>query len=223
MRRLFLLSPANLAGVRAGYLLNPRATFALAREFHRAGLPLGEVFAFTSGLYFRGKLAYARRFGSGSGARVRVITTNAGLVDPARKVTPARVREFGASAIDLEDTRYHGPLRRDAAELASWLGPRGSAVLLGSIATAKYREVLLEAFGQRLHFPADFVGRGDMSRGALLLRAARAGVELDYLPVAGAVLRGARAPRWHQSHPALREPGEKIRPRSRRRPPKRRS
>ncbi|HEX3731243.1 MAG TPA: hypothetical protein VHV47_15635 [Opitutaceae bacterium] len=210
MRRIFLLSPANLSGVRAGYLLNPRATFALAREFHRAGLPLGEVFAFASGLYFRGKLAYARQFSSARRALVRVITTNAGLVDPARIVTPAHVREFGAGAIDLGDPRYHGPLRRDAAELASRLGRRGSAVLLGSIATAKYRDVLLEAFGDRLYFPADFVGRGDMSRGALLLRAARAGTELAYLPVAGAVFHGTRAPSWHQSHPGLREAGEPI-------------
>jgi hypothetical protein len=54
---------------------------------------------------------------------------------------------------------------------------------------------LLAVLGERLHFPAEFVGRGDMSRGGLLLRAVRAGVELAYLPVAGAVRHGARPPR----------------------------
>lgn len=68
-------------------------------------------------------------------------------------------------------------------------------MLLGSIATAKYRDVLIECFGERLVFPADFVGRGDMSRGALLLRAAREGRELPYAKVEGAVLKGRRAPR----------------------------
>jgi hypothetical protein len=53
--------------------------------------------------------------------------------------------------------------------------------------------VLLEVIGERLLFPTDFVGRGDMSRGALLLRAARDGRELAYEPVAGAVRRGRRA------------------------------
>ena len=46
--------------------------------------------------------------------------------------------------------------------------------------------------GGRLLFPTDFVGRGDMSRGALLLRAARADEELAYAPVATAVRRGKR-------------------------------
>src|SRR5438132_12874632 len=62
LRRVFLLSPARVDGVRAGYLLNPTAEFALARRFHAEGLPLAEIFAFTSGLYFRGKITYARRF-----------------------------------------------------------------------------------------------------------------------------------------------------------------
>ena len=68
-------------------------------------------------------------------------------------------------------------------------------VLLGSVATGKYVDILVERLGDRLLFPADFVGRGDMSRGALLLQAARNGVELAYQPVAGAVRRGRRAPR----------------------------
>ena len=170
--------------------------FALARQFQRDGLPLGDVFAFASGLYFRGKITYARHFtNEAEGGLIRVITTNAGLVDPSFRLTPESLRAFGEVNIDAEDPRYHEPLRRDAKALARKLGKDGRAVLLGSIATAKYRDVLLECFGERLVFPGDFVGRGDMSRGGLLLRAARAGVELPYISVAGAVLKGKRAKR----------------------------
>ena len=41
----------------------------------------------------------------------------------------------------------------------------------------------------------DFVGRGDMSRGGLMLRAAADGKELDYIPVASAVRHGKRPPK----------------------------
>jgi hypothetical protein len=194
--RVFLLSPANVAGARAGLLLNPRATFALARQFHRAGLALADVFTFASGLYFRGKITYARRFArAAAGEVIRVITTNAGLLDPATLLEPATLRGFGTVDIHEDDPRYHKPLRRDTRALARQLAPDGRAILLGSIATAKYRDILLESFGARLVFPADFVGRGDMSRGGLLLKAARLGVELPYIGVQGAILKGKRAPR----------------------------
>ncbi|HEU4438341.1 MAG TPA: hypothetical protein VFT36_03785, partial [Methylomirabilota bacterium] len=62
-------------------------------------------------------------------------------------------------------------------------------------ASDKYVGVLLEVFGERLTFPAAFVGRGDMSRGGLLLRCVRAGRELQYVPVAGAVRHGPRPAR----------------------------
>ncbi len=196
MQRVFLLSPAKASGVRAGQLLNPSAPFALARQFHRKGLTLAEVFTFASGLYFRGKIAYARRFArETAGERIRIITTNAGLLDPLTSVTPAALRAFGETDIHEDDPRYAKPLRRDAENLARQLAPDGLAILLGSIATAKYRDVLLDAFGDRLVFPRDFVGRGDMSRGGLLLRAARDGTELAYASVRGAVFKGKRAPR----------------------------
>jgi hypothetical protein len=63
------------------------------------------------------------------------------------------------------------------------------------VATGKYVEPLLEALGRRLVFPQDFVGRGDMSRGALMLRSAAAGRELTYTAVSAALHRGARPPR----------------------------
>jgi hypothetical protein len=196
VQRLFLLSPAKVSGARAGLLLNPRAPFPLARQFQADGLPLADVFAFASGLYFRGKITYARRFARADlGDLIRVITTNAGLADPDVRLTPDALRAFGAVDIAAGDERYRTPLLRDARRLARALAPNGQAILLGSIATAKYRDLLLEAFDSRLVFPADFVGRGDMSRGALLLRAARAGTELAYLSVRGATVSGRRAPR----------------------------
>jgi len=61
--RVFLLSPANCGGVRAKMVVSPSAQFALAQQLRAAGgAQLGDVFSFVSGLYFRGKLAYARRF-----------------------------------------------------------------------------------------------------------------------------------------------------------------
>lgn len=196
MPRIFLLSPAKVSGVRARLLLNKRAPFALARQFHTAGLSLAEIFSFASALYFRGKITYARRFAEvGRGEIIRVITANAGLVDPERVLTPAALRAFGRVDIHEDNPRYHKPLRRDADQLARSLGPDDAVILLGSIATGKYRDVLLEIFGDRLVFPRDFVGRGDMSRGGLLLRAAREGTELPYISVRGAVVKGKRAPR----------------------------
>jgi hypothetical protein len=197
--RVFLLSPAFLGGVRAMLLLDPRSTFERARAFRPVGLSIADVFAFASGLYFRGKIAYARRFVLAErGDLVRVITSNAGLLDPERIIGPAELRAFGASEIEAANPEYHRPLRRDARRIAPGVA---SAVLLGSIATSKYRQVLLEVFGERLLFPKDFVGRGDMSRGALLLQAARLGRELDYLPLGQATLTGRRA-RGVREHPA---------------------
>src|SRR5438067_2564970 len=85
--RVFLLSPANLGGIRAQMMLSPNARFDLARQLQSAqGAPLGDIFSFVSGLYFRGKLAYARRFARPpdpsepiAAGGVLVITSNAGL------------------------------------------------------------------------------------------------------------------------------------------------
>jgi hypothetical protein len=180
--------------VRARLLLNPVAPFALARQFREHGLPLGDIFTFASGLYFRGKITYARRFAR-RGDLIRVITSNAGLLDPETHFNPDGLRAFGEVDISADNPKFHLPLRRDASALARKLSPQGRAILLGSIATGKYRDVLLDVFGPRLVFPSDFVGRGDMSRGGLLLRAARSDNELPYIAVGGAVFKGRRAPR----------------------------
>jgi len=119
VQRLFILSPAKVSGARARLLLNAKAPFALARQFHREGLSLGEIFTFASGLYFRGKLTYARRFASVErGELIRVITTNRGLLDPTLRFTPDELRAFGEVDIHHEDERYFEPLRRDATAIS---------------------------------------------------------------------------------------------------------
>jgi hypothetical protein len=216
--RLFLLSPAHVGGMRARFLLSPKSPFPLAVRFHGEGAQVAELFTFASGLYFRGKIAYARHFSHPNhGDLVRVITSNAGLVDPETIIGPKELRAYGLTDIDPADPRYHRPLRRDARKLAKKLGPQGRAILLGSIATPKYRDVLLEVFGPRLEFPSDFVGRGDMSRGALLLRAVAADHELPCERVADAILTGRRAPSVGKFKPSVRQAGASPR----RRPAKR--
>jgi hypothetical protein len=191
---VFLLSPAHCGGKRAQLVLNPHASFELATRLKGDGATLGEVFTFLSGLYFRGKLTYAERFG-----RALVITPGWGLV-PARKlITRTELEAIGRVGVVPGEERFEGPLARDASALLLTLDPAAPVVLLGSIATGKYVDVLTRVFGERLTFPGDFVGRGDMSRGGLLLRAAREGVELDYRPIAGAARRGPRPPRLVRS------------------------
>ncbi len=206
---VFLLSPASLGGERARMLLRKQAAFPLAQALRsRAGAPLGEVFAFLSGLYFRGKATYARAFGRpprGVSPGL-VITAGAGLVGLDEPVDLARLRAWAAIPIDAGERRYVVPLLRDALELDVRCGPRCRIVLLGSIATPKYVEPLQAVFGQRLLFPPVFVGRGDMSRGGLLLRCAADGVELEYAPVMGAVRHGARPPRLAPRKEAARRP-----------------
>ena len=195
---VFLLSPARCDGPRARMLMNPAAAFDLATRLRAdAGAPLGEVFSFLSGLYFRGKLAYARAMTPPARERaaIKVITTNRGLRSHLEAVTRDDLVAFSDVDLSRADERYLTPLLRDAERLARRLPATSGVVLLGSIATGKYVDALLSIFGDRLLFPAEFVGRGDMSRGGLLLRHARAGTSLDYIPVAGAVRRGSRPPK----------------------------
>jgi len=201
--RVFLLSPANCNGLRARRVVSDAAQFALAEQLRSAtGAPLGEVFAFVSGLYFRGKLAYAKRFSSPPdpadrfvASGVLVITPNAGLRAADVAVTRESIQAFAGQPIDLANERYRRPLEQGARALAASIGPDCDVVLLGSIASGKYVEVLLPIFGERLLFPPAFVGRGDMSRGGLMLRCVTSGDELDYVPVAGAVRHGRRPPK----------------------------
>jgi hypothetical protein len=194
--RIFLLSPAFCGGERAKLLFNPDAAFPLAVRLRTGGVPIGELFAFLSGLYFRGKLAYARAFARAPRGvpGLLVITPTRGLVDPDTLLTLDDMREFAEVNIATQSERFIAPLARDAQAIAA-RATSASAILLGSIATDKYVGTLTTAFGERLRFPEQFVGRGDMSRGGLLLRSVRESSELAYIPVSGAIRRGARPPK----------------------------
>ena len=177
--------------------MRPQAEFPLARRLRtREGAPLGDVFSFLSGLYFRGKLAYANRFVQPPEGipGVLVITPTRGLMPAPTPVTTRTLRGFAAVDIHHADARYRKPLEKHARALYGAF-PEADYVLLGSIASDKYVDVLTAVFGERLLFPPAFVGRGDMSRGGLLLRCVDSGQELEYAPVKGAVRHGARPPK----------------------------
>ena len=179
-------------------LYNEDAAFDLAVRLRQpAGAPVGDVFSFLSGLYFRGKFAYAQAFSSPPPAieGAYTITSNRGLLPIHAPITLDELRAFGDVDIDARDDRYCGPLRRDARHLRATMPADGMVVLLGSVASNKYVDLLLEVFSDRLHFPADFVGRGDMSRGGLMLRCAEDRRELAYIPVRDAQRRGTRPPK----------------------------
>jgi hypothetical protein len=197
LKKIFLLSPANAGGERARMILNERAEFDLAARLRHGEASIGELFSFVSGLYFRGKIAYSTAFNDppGSLPGALVITPNRGLLPPDTPITLDDFRAMAGVPIDLAEERYRQPLVRDASTIATHAGSGCAFILLGSVATPKYVEPFLDAFGERLLFPKDFAGRGDMSRGGLMLRCARAGIELDYVPVAGAARHGPRPPK----------------------------
>jgi hypothetical protein len=194
---VFLLSPARCDGRRAAILLGVRATFPLAVQLRETGAPIGDVFSFMSGLYFRGKLTYSRAFARSVAAPsgALVITPGRGLVPPEQVVTLEDLRAIAEVGVTTEEPRFREPLERDAAALAASMSGSDRVVLLGSIATGKYVDVVESKLDGRLLFPSAFVGRGDMSRGGLMLRCVLERRELDYVPIAGAVRRGVRPPR----------------------------
>src|SRR5947208_1458686 len=195
---IFLLSPAYAGGQRARMILSDQAQFELARKLRgKKGAPIAEVFTFLSGLYFRGKIAYATAFARPAHGvpGVFVITPTRGLVDAAARIHLDDLREFATVNIHKDNPRYRAPLERDARRLAKKLPVRGEVILLGSIATGKYVDVLLANLRDKLRFPADFIGRGDMSRGGLMLRCAADRQELPYIGVAGTIVNGKRPPK----------------------------
>jgi len=196
--RIFLLSPAYAGGERSPNDFARSGQFPLARRLRgKSGAPIADVFTFLSGLYFRGKVAYANAFArSARGTSgVLVITPTRGLIDARTRIHLDDLREFAEVDIHEDDPRYRMPIERDARRLASKLSTESEVILLGSIATRKYVDLLLANFGERLRFPADFVGRGDMSRGGLMLRCVADRQELSYIPVAGAIVNGKRPPK----------------------------
>jgi hypothetical protein len=187
--RVFLLSPASLSGVRAAQLTSPHARFGAAQRYRGPdGVTVEEAFTFMSSLYFRGKITYARCFASPpSGITlgspddgILVIAPGFGLVPPSWRITPERMKKLRRTPVDLKSRAYCAPLRDHAEDLAGLIDVDTRVVLLGSIATGKYVDVLYPVFGDRLLFPRAFVGAGDMQRGGMMLRAVREGRELEY-------------------------------------------
>jgi hypothetical protein len=198
MRRIFMLSPAYCGGKRSQLLLRPQAQFELARRLRsQSGVPLGELFSFLSGLYFRGKLNYSSTFArppAGVAGTV-VITPSRGLMVPSEPLHLESLQEFAQIEIGLAEKRFQEPLVRSVQQLALQLGENCEVVLLGSIATDKYLDTLASVFGGRLLFPAEFAGRGDMSRGGLLLRCVSERRELTYVSLSDGARHGNRPPK----------------------------
>jgi hypothetical protein len=191
---IFLLSPANASGIRGQRLLGPDGNSDLAQRLRQRGAPLGEVYQFISSLYFRGKLAYAKQFTNPPPGVAGIhIITGAGLILPETAVTLDELRRISANPIDADNPAYRLPLDRDLSQVRELVGSETDMILLGSIATCKYVTPLLAVFGERLLFPKDFLGRGDMSRGSLLLRCCSTMSPLEYLPAAGLSPIGGRS------------------------------
>jgi hypothetical protein len=188
-KRVYLLSPAHAGGKRAAMLFRSSANFELSHRLRTAGVALGEAFSFMSPLYFRGKLAYASTFANAAEGvpSSLVITSSRGLVSPETIVGLAELLEICGEPVHLDNPKYRDPLERDLASLSETLGPQVRVVLLGSIATRKYVPLLREKLGERLVVPREFLGLGNMSRGALLLRCSREGCELEYIPATQAI------------------------------------
>ena len=192
--RIFLLSPANLRGKRSKLLSRQDADFDLAIRVREGAATLGEALTFISGLYFRGKFSYAQTFAAPPPgiAGAFVITAARGLVSLDAPVTLEYLEQIAGVPIDMEDPRYRLPLEQDCKRLKEISGPECGFVLLGSVATSKYLEPLFSIFGDRLFFPEEFAGRGNLSRGGLMLRCARAGAELAYAPLGNLTRHGPR-------------------------------
>ncbi|MDP9120714.1 MAG: hypothetical protein M3O15_04995 [Acidobacteriota bacterium] len=215
--RVFVLSPASTAGERSRQLAAPRASFELAQRFQSPeGVPIAEAFRFMSALYFRGKIAYAERFASPpAGALddgILVIAPGYGLVHPGWRLTRERMARLRETAVDLRVPGYTGPLAETARDLERRLSQDTRVVLLGSIATGKYLDVLAPVLGDRLLFPTVFAGTGDMRRGSLMLQAVREDQELAYEPVSSIrasasvklAVKGVAAPRLPGRAPGRR-------------------
>jgi len=197
VNRVFVLSPAFCGGKRAQMVMSERAQFTLATELRNGGASLGDLFSFMSGLYFRGKLAYASKFANPPPTvpGALVVTPGRGLRPPQDILTLRELQEIAQVEVDESNPAYTEPLTRDARLIAESMSPDCQVVLLGSIATSKYLGILGVAFGKRLRFPIDFVGRGDMSRGGLLLRRVSEGQELEYVDLENTVRHGSRPPK----------------------------
>ena len=179
MDQIFLLSPARCDGERAKLLLNREAEFDLARRIRSEGAPIGEVFSFLSGLYFRGKLAYARAFGScPGGSPAYVITADRGLVPPETVVYRRDLVAFSRVDIAAAGARHRVPLRRDVEQLAARLAPSGSnrALIFFALRAAATRSNASAARPSADDCPSDRLGVSRTIDTTMARRTARIGI-----------------------------------------------
>ena len=121
----------------------------LARRLRAGSASLGEVFSFLSGLYFRGKLEYALTFAQSDGGEageVHIITRIDGLVSPDTLISAAdldRYADYQGSA-----PAPTSPLEATARALRDRVGHDADIVLLGSVGTGKYTDLLTPIFGR---------------------------------------------------------------------------
>jgi hypothetical protein len=190
--RAFLISPATAHGPRAMALRRSGAASPLARRLRAEGVPLGDVFSFLSGLYFRGKLEYARVFARAPDPRdgIHVITMTDGLVSPDARISAEDLERYAVCADGV--AAAVATLEQTAMTLSQRLGSDAQVVLLGSVSTGKYTDLLAPIFGDRLVFPRDVLHIGQLARGALFLRHARDREELEYMAVTEIVRAGRR-------------------------------
>ena len=191
--RLFLISPATAHGPRAQALRRQDSGSLLARRLRAEGVPLGDVFSFLSGLYFRGKLEYARAFAHAPGDEaggVYIITMTDGIVSSDTRVSSHDLERY--ARCEVGTPAAVAMLEATTRSLAERMGALADIVLLGSVGTGKYTDLLAPVFGERLLFPRDVLHIGQLARGALFLQRAREGKELDYVPVTEIVRAGGR-------------------------------
>ena len=199
MNRIFLISPANCNGQRVQLLLGKNAGSDVAKRLRSLeGAKVGDIFSFLSALYFRGKLEYARAFARPptGAAGVLIITPTAGLLPHDAMIRLVKLRGFSRVPIHAKNPRYRYSLLPAVKKLAMELDLNCEVILLGSVASGKYLDILAPVFGDRLRIPAEFIGRGDMSRGGLLLRCVKENRELTYIG-AEPILR--RSKKWSAS------------------------
>ena len=185
--RIFLLSPASTDGLRAQQLTSPRAGFGAAERYRSPeGVTIEEAFTFMSSLYFRGKIGYARHFAApppelALGSRTTASWSSlpaSGWCRRACRITPEEMKKLRRTPVDLKSRAYCAPMKKHVEQLRD-LAPDGLGGAPGQRRDRQVRGPAAAGPRDRLLFPRDFAGAGDMKRGGMMLRAVREDRELS--------------------------------------------
>ena len=141
---------------------------------------------------------YASRFGRPppSLPPALVITPTRGLQSPSLPISRSLIEEFASldwhrptRAFWIRSSRVRVSFVHRSSQRCAW-SCSGASRRAGT--SSRWRA----SSRAGCNYPAEFVGRGDMSRGGLLLRHAEEGRELDYVPLAAGLTRhGAKPPK----------------------------